>query len=71
VQPHFFGADEVITNYAPGRENWVATLIVCEDSRDAAWEKRNRVITDIRQYFKIDGFRDSSPKSIKNKSKLY
>ena len=62
VQPHFFGADEAITNYVQGGTNWVATLIVCEDNRDAAWEKRNGVIADIRQYLKIDEYRDLSPK---------
>jgi pyrrolysine biosynthesis protein PylC len=28
LEQDFFGADEAITNYATGRENWVATLIV-------------------------------------------
>jgi len=65
VQPHFFGADEAITNYVQGRESWVATLIVCGDDRNAARKKRNRVITGIRQYLNIDGYRDSSPKWIK------
>ena len=27
IQPDFFGADEAITSYAPGAEQWVATLI--------------------------------------------
>jgi len=67
VMPNFFGANEAITNYVQGRENWVATIIVCGDGRVAVWEKRNSVISEIRQYLNIDGYRDSSPKSIKNK----
>ena len=49
----FFGADEAITNYTSGRENWVATLIISETDRYAAWEKRNNVIADIKKKFKI------------------
>jgi 3-methylornithine--L-lysine ligase len=47
IVPDFFGADEAITNYAAGRDDWVATLIVVEESIEAAWEKRNSVIADI------------------------
>jgi pyrrolysine biosynthesis protein PylC len=57
----FFGADEAITNYATGRENWVATLIVSDTDRQAVWEKRNSVITDIKKKFKIDKVLDPVP----------
>jgi len=61
IQEYFFGADEAITNYRPGREAWVATLIISEKSRELTWEKRERVISDIRQHFKLDLYRDLSP----------
>jgi pyrrolysine biosynthesis protein PylC len=57
----FFGADEAITNYAPGRAEWVATLIFTDATREAALEKRHRVISDLQCRFKLKVYRDSSP----------
>ena len=62
IQKNFFGADEAITNFAARREEWVATLIISEKSREMAWEKRDRVISDIRQHFNLDLYQDLSPK---------
>ena len=53
VCPDFFGADEAITNYAAGRDDWVATLIVVEENIEAAWEKRNSIIADIRKALRL------------------
>jgi pyrrolysine biosynthesis protein PylC len=61
IESDFFGADEAITNWAAGRDEWVATLIISADTRSAAWEKRNAVIADIRQHYKIEVYRDASP----------
>jgi pyrrolysine biosynthesis protein PylC len=61
IQKDFFGANEAITNYKPGRDDWVATLIISEKSRKMTWEKRNRVISDIRQHFNIDRYQDLNP----------
>jgi pyrrolysine biosynthesis protein PylC len=58
IQQNFFGADEAITNYTPHREEWVATLIISEKTREMAWEKRCHVISDIRQHFNLDGYQD-------------
>lgn len=44
----FFGADEALTDYRPGSSSWVATLIITESDRAQAWEKRCRVIENIR-----------------------
>ena len=60
VYPDFFGADEAITNYATGREDWVATLIIVEKSREAVWDRRNRIIADIRKKFNLESYRDSA-----------
>jgi pyrrolysine biosynthesis protein PylC len=53
VYPDFFGADEAITNYAAGRDDWVATLIITEENLQAAWDKRNRIMADIKKEFKL------------------
>jgi pyrrolysine biosynthesis protein PylC len=44
----FFGADEALTDYVCGSTSWVATLIITGDDRSQAWEKRCRVIENIR-----------------------
>jgi pyrrolysine biosynthesis protein PylC len=61
VEQQFFGADEAITNLTPGENDWVATLIFCENSRQTVWEKRNCVIGDIRRHFGLKEYRDSTP----------
>jgi len=60
VHEDFFGAEEAITNYAPGRQAWAATLIVCGKNRKAAWEKRNRVVAKIRERFELTLYRDAT-----------
>jgi pyrrolysine biosynthesis protein PylC len=61
VEYDFFGADEAITNYVPGRDHWVATLIISDTDREAAWLKRNTIISELRQLLKLDEYRDSTP----------
>lgn len=51
----FFGADEAITNYREGRDQWVATLIVIGKDRQAAIHKRNQVLDTIKRDFKLKG----------------
>jgi pyrrolysine biosynthesis protein PylC len=50
----FFGADEAITNYATDRDDWVATLIFAEENLEAAWDKRNRIVSGITKKFKLN-----------------
>jgi len=64
VYPDFFGADEAITNYQAGRDDWVATLIVVEENIEAAWEKRNSVIADIRKTLNLEICRDPVPQDL-------
>ncbi len=45
--PGFFGADEAITDYAPGAECWAATLIFQADRAAEAWGRRRETIGDI------------------------
>ena len=61
IKTNFWGADEAITNYAPGRKTWVATLIVCERDRKTAWDKRQKVIAAIRKHFRLEAYRDPAP----------
>ena len=44
---NFFGAEEALTNFLPGSENWVATLITTGSNREEAFAKRDEVITRI------------------------
>ena len=53
LYPDFFGANEAITNYTQGRQDWVATLIVAEKTIEAAWEKHNGVIADVEKQFNL------------------
>jgi pyrrolysine biosynthesis protein PylC len=55
LQADFFGADEALTNYAPGRNCWAATLIIAAADRGEAMEKRDRVIKKIQRNV---GFRE-------------
>jgi pyrrolysine biosynthesis protein PylC len=54
----FFGANEAITNYSPGRNEWVATLIFSGTDGDEAWRRREEAIRDIRGKFRLSVYRD-------------
>jgi 3-methylornithine--L-lysine ligase len=49
----FFGADEALTNYRPGRPEWLATLIMTGESRPDLHAKRAAVIDRIRSEMRI------------------
>jgi pyrrolysine biosynthesis protein PylC len=66
----FFGADEAITNYAPGRAEWVATLIFADATRETALEKRHRMISDLQNRFNLTAYRDLSPNPDKPELKI-
>ena len=61
IRENFFGANEAITNYRPHRQEWVATLIISEETREMAWQRRNNVISDIRQHFELEVYHDLAP----------
>jgi pyrrolysine biosynthesis protein PylC len=61
IRENFFGANEAITNYWPHRQEWVATLIISEETREMAWQRRNSVISDIRQHFELEVYQDLAP----------
>jgi pyrrolysine biosynthesis protein PylC len=58
VLPGLFGATEAITDYEPGRPDWVATLIVTGADRKDAWERRETVVRDLRRQLDIPGYLD-------------
>jgi pyrrolysine biosynthesis protein PylC len=45
--PGFFGADEALTDYAPGRGEWAATLIVTAESAREARARAAGVVTEL------------------------
>ena len=61
VVADFFGADEALTNYVDGKEDWVATLITTDSARAGVHTKRNTVLTSICQRFGIEHVKDSTP----------
>jgi pyrrolysine biosynthesis protein PylC len=61
VYPDFFGADEAITNYTPGRNYWVATLILTAPNLSKAYAKRDTVIETIRKRFGLGRVCDLTP----------
>ncbi len=47
LETPFFGADEAITSYVPGRETWVATLVIQGKTSQALLEKREQIFRDL------------------------
>jgi pyrrolysine biosynthesis protein PylC len=60
----FFGADEAISNYVPGKNAWIATLINSGTNLSEALEKRHQVIKNIRDHFKLEIFKDLTQKKL-------
>lgn len=61
VYQDFFGADEAITNYAPNRNKWVATLIFTGTSLKDTWTRRKCALREIRSRFGLGAYLDPSP----------
>ncbi|HZK83264.1 MAG TPA: 3-methylornithine--L-lysine ligase PylC [Desulfosporosinus sp.] len=61
LYPDFFGADEALSSYSPGRTDWVATLIITGEDCKAAWDKRCQVLQEIRKEFGIRHYYDRYP----------
>jgi pyrrolysine biosynthesis protein PylC len=57
----FFGAQEALTNYRPGRSNWVATLIMQGKDLHEARIFRDTVMNNIRQSCNITCYSDPIP----------
>lgn len=61
VHHDFFGAQEALTNYRPGRTAWVATLIMVGQDIGEATALREKVLTNIRQACGITTYSDPAP----------
>jgi pyrrolysine biosynthesis protein PylC len=61
LQGDFFGADEALTNFEPGKDQWVATLIFSGGNRQQACEKRNHSIAEIVRRLEIKEVIDPQP----------
>ncbi len=61
LYPDFFGADEVLSSYSPGKTEWVATLIITGEDQQATWDKREIVLQEIRREFGLKHYYDPSP----------
>lgn len=61
VHHDFFGAQEALTNYRPGRTMWVATLIMVGQDLGEATALREQVMANIRQSCGIATYSDSAP----------
>lgn len=61
VHHDFFGAQEALTNYRPGRTTWVATLIMVGQDLGEALSLRETILTNIRQACGITTYSDTAP----------
>lgn len=61
LERDFCGADEALTDFAPGKTCWAATLIVSGQDRQDALCRRDRVIKSIRERFDLPLYMDSEP----------
>ena len=57
----FFGAEEAITDYAPDRNEWVATLIVTGDDAGQTWRRRCEAVEAIRRTLLLEDYADPEP----------
>lgn len=66
VQIHsdFFGADEAISDYRPGKTNWVATLIHVADTPAELNDKRKNTFDSLRSDLGLTEMMNSTPKGI-------
>lgn len=48
--PGFFGADEALTDYAPGRAGWSATLIVAAPDTRSARARADHVVAELARH---------------------
>lgn len=61
LEAEFFGAQEAMTNYDPHKNEWVATLMVTGSDLEDAWNRRQRVIAEIRDRCGLTRYLDESP----------
>ena len=63
-EERFFGSDDAITDYLPGKEVWRATVITKGNSPAEVLEKRKRFITDVMDECGLEEYIDRSPRMV-------
>jgi pyrrolysine biosynthesis protein PylC len=58
LQPHFLGADEAITSFAPGKKQWVATLIFIGKTHEDVTARRQNCYEQIVEEQSHDPFKN-------------
>ncbi|NYE58503.1 3-methylornithine--L-lysine ligase PylC [Carboxydothermus ferrireducens] len=61
LMENFFGADEAITNYTAGQNQWIATVIFKAKTLTEVWEKHKYFIENLKRTFKIQKYIDNFP----------
>jgi pyrrolysine biosynthesis protein PylC len=61
VRPGFYGANEAITDFVPGKSEWVATLINRGSSKRDVWRRREHVVQEIMKDHELSSYADPEP----------
>ncbi|MCL2148629.1 MAG: ATP-grasp domain-containing protein, partial [Methanomassiliicoccaceae archaeon] len=64
LEEGFFGSDDAITDYLPGKDVWRATVITKGRSPAEVLEKRKRFITDVMDECGLEEYIDRSPRMV-------
>jgi len=64
MEDRFFGADEAITDYVPGRESWRATVITKGKDPAEVLEKRKAFIRNVMEECCLEEYIDRSPRMV-------
>ncbi|MCL2317668.1 MAG: 3-methylornithine--L-lysine ligase PylC, partial [Methanomassiliicoccaceae archaeon] len=63
-EERFFGADEAITDYYPGKDTWRATVITKGKTPSDVLEKRKRFIRNVMDECDLEEYVDRSPRMV-------
>lgn len=63
-RPGFFGAAEALTDFRPGCDKWVASLIHTASDPQDLMQKRAATLKDIQRHFGLTRRMDSSPPAV-------
>jgi pyrrolysine biosynthesis protein PylC len=64
LSPRLFGADEVITDYEPGKKEWRATVINSGKTSVDVLEKRKKFISEVMSACELEEYVDRSPEVV-------
>jgi len=63
-EDRFFGADEAITDYLPGKDVWRATVITKGRTPSEVLDKRKKFIRNVMEECNLEEYIDRSPKMV-------